>query len=254
MTFKRLSLVASLICALLIVWPAAPVAAQQSDYTVTIQLTESALADTEVKFFANVKEGGKAVQGIRVTFLVGSIAVGTCTTDVTGSCQGGYRFDNPGNYFVTALAGNSASQPKLIRIVAPPTPSVTTTAEPSATLLPGITLPPGMLPTATLILPTLNIPTSTPTSATLLQVATRTPLPVQSTATPTPGLTRTPLSEAALPTFDPGFTPTPYVAPDTTTPIANALGLVALFLAIIAVIITIIRVRKYRQLTRLRTK
>lgn len=248
MKFNPISRAVGFLCALLILWLPAPAAAQQSDYTITIQLTESALADTEVKFFANVREGGKAVPGIQVTFVVGSIAVGTCITDIMGSCQGGYRFDTPGNYFVTALAGNSASQPKAIRIVAPPTPSETATAQP------GATLPPGMLPTATLILPTVNIPTSTPTSAVLIQLATRTPLAIQPTATPTVGPTRTPIVDAALPAYDPGFTPTPYVAPDTITPIANALGLVAFVLALIAVIITVIRVRKYRQLTRLRTK
>lgn len=250
-TFKSFTSALLWLLTVLLAWQ--PVVAQQGDYVVSLQVTESALADTDVKFFANVREGSKPIQGIQVTFLVGSISVGTCITDVTGSCQGGYRFDTAGYYIVTALAGNSSAS-KGIRIVAPPTPTETITPEPSLTPLPGVTLPPGVLPTATLLLPTVNIPTSTPTSSLPVILATRTPASSVASATLPPTRTRTPVPESVLPTFDPGFTATPVVIPDTTTPIANTLGVVAFLLAIIAVVITVIRVRKYRELTRNRVR
>lgn len=250
-TFKSFTSALLWLLTVLLAWQ--PVVAQQGDYVVSLQVTESALADTDVKFFANVREGSKPIQGIQVTFLVGSISVGTCITDVTGSCQGGYRFDTAGYYIVTALAGNSSTS-KGIRIVAPPTPTETITPEPSLTPLPGVTLPPGVLPTATLLLPTLNIPTSTATSASLPILATRTPGPAITVTSLPPSPTHTPIPVESLPTFDPGFTATPFVPPDTTTPIANTLGIVAILLAISAVIITIVRVKKYRELTRNRAR
>lgn len=232
----------ALLCLLaaLLVWH--PVAAQQGDYTVSLQVSESALADADVKFFVNVRQGGQPVKGIQVTFLVGSTAVGTCITDVNGSCQGGYRFDNAGYYTVTALAGNSSAS-KGIRIIAPPTPTETDTPTP------GPTLPP------TLIQPTLNIPTSTPTGALIGTVPpTRTPRPPITVTPAPPTATDTPVPVEALPTFNLGHTPTPVAVQDNTGAIVSALSVVAVLLTIAAIIITVVRVRKYRELTRNRPK
>lgn len=238
----------------LLVFPALqPALAQQNDYVISLQVTERALADIEVTVYVNVRSGGSTVQGIRVTFIVGQTPVSSCITDKNGSCQSGYRFDKAGYYQVTALAGNSSAS-RFIQIIAPPTPTETETPLPSATPRPGMPLPPSVPPTATLLLPTINIPTSTPTSASPVILATRTPVtPVTFTAPP-PTATYTPVPVESLLTFDPGFTPTPLPEVDRVAPIVRALSIVAWTLGGAAVVIIIVRVRKYRELTRLRAK
>lgn len=191
----------------------------QGGITVSLSVPSNASPNTPVTLTAEVLENGTPKSGVNVAFSVDGAGIGDCTTDVTGKCQIGHIFSDPGEYTVSATAEGSSSSDTIVV----GTPSTATSSPPTRTPTPTRTntrLPPTITFTALPAQSDKSTPTRTPFffNPSRTPTATRTPTPLFipsstatsdlfmatpriTTATPAPTRTPRPTTEGILRIF-----------------------------------------------------